>query len=284
MTINVTIGIPVYNEEKNIGNLLKHILEEKFIFRLDKVIVIASGCKDKSVNIINDFTKKNKKIHLVLEKKREGKSSAVNLILEKSKSDIILFIDATNIPKIGSINHIIKVFGDKEVGAASGKPIPIRNKNKTFDYVSKLIWKMHHNYCLIEPKISGELFAIRKNIVSEIPKKIINDDVYFNAILKRKRWKIVYVPDAIVFMDYKNDLITHIKRRRRIARGYIQLIEYNLNMSIPLKTKFKLTIKEMFNDPKNILKIMFAVILEVIINMLAYYDTLRGCNPYCWEK
>lgn len=282
--LNVTIGIPAYNEEKNIGKLLKKLSKEKFEFKLDTIIVVASGCTDKTEIIVEKFAKKNKKIKLLSEKIRRGKTTAINLILKNTNSKIIVFVDGDNLHKFGSINRLVGKFSDKEIGAASCRQVSLESEKTLFGYISHLIWNLHHSYCLIEPKISGELCAIRKGIVPNIPNNIINDDGYFTAIMRRNGWKIIYVPQALVYLTKKNNLFTHIKKRRRIARGYQQLRELKLDVCIPLKAMFKLTAKEICREPQNIFKILIAVGLEVIINILAYYDSARGHIPYCWEK
>lgn len=284
MKTTVSIGIPVYNEEKNIGKLLERLLKEKFKFNLNKIIVVASGCTDRTENIVRSFKQKNRRIRIISEKIRKGKSSAINLILKNASGKIIVFIDADNLLKSRSINKVVEKFSDKEVGATSGRQIPLESKKKLFGYISHFVWKLHHRYCSTRPKISGELCAIRNGIIKNIPNNIINDDGYLTAIMRKGGWKILYVPEALVYLKEKNSFLKHIKRRRRIARGYQQLKELKLDVSIPYKTMFKLTAKEICREPQNILKIFFAVGLEVIIIILAYYDTFRGYTPYCWKK
>jgi cellulose synthase/poly-beta-1,6-N-acetylglucosamine synthase-like glycosyltransferase len=279
--MQATIGMTAYNEEKNIGKLLEFLINEKFSFNLKEIIVVASGCTDKTEEIIKMFIKRNKKGKLIKEEVRKGKVSAVNIILKKAKGDVIIFVCADNLPKKDSINKLIKKFSNKMIGAISGRPIPMENKNTLFGYVSHLIWDMHHKVCIVNPKISGELFAIRKKIVENIPYNIINDDGYMTAITRKKGYKIVYEKEAITYMTGKNSLLTHMRRRRRIARGYIQLKKLGLNVNISLKVIFKALIKRNEKEP---LKTLFVLFLEIIANLLAYYDALLGKTPYCWKK
>jgi hypothetical protein len=85
-------------------------------------------------------------------------------------------------------------------------------------------------------------------------------------------------------MIVKNNLQTHIRRRRRIARGYIQLKELGLDINTPPKLIYKNIIKIIKEEQYNIIKIIFAVFLELIANLLAFYDTLIGNTPYCWKR
>lgn len=282
--MSITIGIPVHNEEKNIGRLLRRLLKENYSFHLREIIIVASGCTDKSEDIIKNFCKKNTKIKLISEDIRRGKSSAVNIILKGAAGDIIAFVDADNIPRKNSINKLIKSFSDGNVVAASGRPILMRNKNNVIDSNYHLIWKLHHKICKICPKISGELFAIRKDIINEIPFYIINDDGFLTAILRRNAKKVVYVPEAVTYTKEKSSIYYYLRKRRRIARGYAQLRELGLNINIPLNLITRSLLILIKKEPLKIPKMIFAVWLEIIANILASYDTAIGKIPYCWEK
>src|ERR1041385_4839945 len=89
---NILIGIPAYNEEANIGELLKHILSQRQInFNISKIIVISDGSTDKTVAIVSKF--KNKKITLINYKKRKGQISRQNEIIKMmAKNDEFLLL------------------------------------------------------------------------------------------------------------------------------------------------------------------------------------------------
>ena len=54
--MDVSIGIMAYNEEKNIGNLLKTLLKQNLSF-VKEIIVVNSGSTDKTAKIVKKFTK-----------------------------------------------------------------------------------------------------------------------------------------------------------------------------------------------------------------------------------
>jgi glycosyltransferase involved in cell wall biosynthesis len=57
--LTVTIGIPAYNEEKSISNLLDSIIEQtQKDYVLEKVIVACDGCTDKTSEVVSEYVKK----------------------------------------------------------------------------------------------------------------------------------------------------------------------------------------------------------------------------------
>jgi glycosyltransferase involved in cell wall biosynthesis len=65
------IGIMAYNEEKNISRLLQALLDQNLkAAKISNIFVIASGCTDRTEEIVRDFSVKNKRIKLLLQEKR----------------------------------------------------------------------------------------------------------------------------------------------------------------------------------------------------------------------
>lgn len=93
--VTLSVGIPAYNEEKNIGNLLKTIIDQKQLsYKIESVYVICDGCTDKTVEIVEGFSKKHNFVKAIEKNDRGGKASASNMIYRLNKSDYILTIDA----------------------------------------------------------------------------------------------------------------------------------------------------------------------------------------------
>jgi len=58
--IKVSIGIMAYNEEANIGRLLARLLEQRTQkVKIEKILVVASGCTDRTEDIVRHWSQKN---------------------------------------------------------------------------------------------------------------------------------------------------------------------------------------------------------------------------------
>jgi glycosyltransferase involved in cell wall biosynthesis len=95
--IRLSIIIPCYNEERYIGIMLEKVIDVILPSNLEKeIIIINDGSTDKSIQIINSFQEKysNYNIHLIDNKKNNGKGFCVNQGIQISTGDLILIQDA----------------------------------------------------------------------------------------------------------------------------------------------------------------------------------------------
>src|SRR5258708_3629060 len=93
--LTVTIGIPAFNEEKNIVNLLKSIAKQKGnLFIIKKIIILCDNCTDKTADKAFEFAKNYKNIHIILDNERKGKVARLNQLYTLNKSDVLITFDA----------------------------------------------------------------------------------------------------------------------------------------------------------------------------------------------
>lgn len=279
----VSIGIPVFNEEKNIGKLLSCLNESAFNFDLREILIVCSGCTDNSVKIVESLMKKRKKIRLMIEKTRKGKFSAVNKILKYSKGDYIIFVNADTIPKRDALNRLIQAFDRyPNVGVVTGRPLPSQSEVTIVGYFQNLTWDFHHEVSLSFNKISGELCALRKGSIAEIPARIINDDGYFTAKIL-KNYNIIYEPRAETTMIENLNFRSYMKKRQRIAEGFMQLSKLGFDVSVPLPLLLKIIVRRIIKEPYRVFHIILAVMIEIYCNILAFCSLQRGAIDYKWE-
>lgn len=89
----VTIGIPAFNEEKNIASLLRSIRAQKTeTIRLVEVIIVSDGSTDGTVPTIQKL--RNKTIRLITHTTRRGQSASQNQILSSATGDILILLNA----------------------------------------------------------------------------------------------------------------------------------------------------------------------------------------------
>ncbi len=142
---NITIGLPCYNEEKNIGKSLeecKSFLKKNKINNYE-ILVVDNNSTDKTINEIQKYLK-NKKIKLVKNKKNIFYSGSVGKIIRMSKYKQIGIIDSD---RQYSFKDFAKLFlmlkGEKDIifGFRGKRKDSILRRfiSKIFNYLSFVI-------------------------------------------------------------------------------------------------------------------------------------------------
>ena len=128
----------------------------------------------------------------------------------------------------------MKSFEDNSVCATSGHPVPLNSKTNTWGFGSHLLWDMHHYILLNWPtKLSGELCAIRRKYVENVPEAAGGDDIYLERIVLLKNGKISYEPRSIIYIMGPKSARDYFKQRRRVMGHQIKA---ELSSNIPSPT------------------------------------------------
>src|SRR5258708_17054450 len=145
--LSVSICIPAYNEERNIPHILQALITQKTNqILINKIIVVCSGCTDKTSQIVKRFIKKDKRIKLIEQTERSGKAAAINAFTQKANDHIIVIESADTIPDQKTIENLCMPFVEKyEVGMTGGAPIPINDRNTFLGYIIHSWWWFHRN-------------------------------------------------------------------------------------------------------------------------------------------
>lgn len=284
--LSISIGVCVYNEEKNIRNLLNSLLHQRTTKFIKEIIVVSSACSDKTDEIIeNEFLNSNPKTVLLKQKNREGKASAINLFLEHAIGDIIVLESGDTIPKKDTIEHLTEPFKNPKIGMTGGHPIPVNDPNTFMGFTVHLLWELHHKLALENPKL-GELVAFRRNLVQKIPTNTAVDEAFIEALIKEQGCKLIYVPEAVVYNKGPENVSDFLKQRRRIFTGHIHLkgIKGYEPSSMKKLRMLKLIIKAIKFNPKQVIWTLGCMFLEFYGRALGSYDFyIKKENPFIWN-
>lgn len=220
--LTCTIGVMAYNEEANIGHLLRALLEqEATTCVIDRILVLASGCTDGTEAIIRQWSARHPQVELVVQSQRLGKASAVNLFLRCATSDILVMVGADTIPARTAIQHLVAPFADPEVGMTGGHPAPVNDPRTFMGFTVHLLWELHHQIALQAPKL-GELTAFRR-VFYRIPTYSAVDEANMEPLIRGQGYHLRYVPEAIVYNRGAETVRDFLKQRRRIYAGHLRL-------------------------------------------------------------
>ena len=92
---SITIVIPAINEEKRLPRCLERTLECCIEQNWDFEIIIAEdGSQDNTVQIVQEYVKKDNRVKLISFKERQGKGGAIKNAILKGEKQYIGFMDA----------------------------------------------------------------------------------------------------------------------------------------------------------------------------------------------
>jgi len=114
--MKTSIVITVFDEETNIAKLLKSLQSQTI--RPDEIVIVDGGSRDKTVEIIRHFQKKDKRIKLLIEKCSRAKGR--NLGIDIARNEIVALTDAGCVAHKNWFERIIKPFENKEVDMVGG--------------------------------------------------------------------------------------------------------------------------------------------------------------------
>lgn len=274
-----------YNEEATIGQLLDALLKQDFVnCHLKEIIVVASGCTDNTVEKTLQFSKKDKRITLFTQKKREGKASAINLFISKATGNILILESGDTIPELGTISKLIAPFDNPKIGMTGACPVPVNSKANFIGFAVNLMWSLHHEISLISPKM-GELVAFR-NLINTLPNDTAVDEAYIEALIKSKGYSLSYVSDAVVMNKGPENIKDFLTQRRRIAAGHKHLyceLKHEVSTQNPFKILTILFKKRSWNK-KELIWVLGTICLEGLGRLLGFFDFyVLKRNPYIWK-
>lgn len=288
LMLKVSVGVPVYNEEANIGQFLKSLLAQELKqVEIEEIVVIASGCTDQTTPIVRQFKKKDKRIKILEQSRRVGKTVADNLFFHKAKEKILVLCCADTLLGKDCLENLVAPFLDPKVGITGARIIPLNDKRTLAGYYSCFWWGLLHKVNFEYLK-TGEVVAFRA-VIKKIPEEIGADEVYLTDRILASGYEGKYVPTARVYNMGPGTIGDIIKMRRRHACHHLQFKRFGPQIYYP-KTMDNFYVLRVFlrevnwSSPKEAILAIFCAFIEAISRFLAYWDFYIGRNYQVWPR
>ena len=254
----VTIGIPAYNEEANIGFLIESLLAQKFHgFIFKDIVVFSDGSNDKTVYEVERFN--SKKIKVIENKKRRGKAFGQNRIFKISDSDILLILDADILIKdVNFVSKLVDPIIKKRVDLTSVRAVELPQTSfleKALAISMKIKFSVFEKY-----KDGNNVYTCRgparvfsKRLYKKIFfKESIGEDAFSYLYCIKNGYKYSYVKNTCLYYKLPSSLKDHRKQSVRFYQSQKKLygifgenfvkseFHYPINLSILFTLKFSL--------------------------------------------
>ena len=222
----ISIIVPAYNEENVIKRRIENLIDLKYPKDKYEIIIVESRSEDETFKVAAALAKKYDNVKVLREEERKGKASAINFGRRYAKADIILVTDANDIFDKNVLKEIAPHFKNPKVGSVGGRFVLsnvendlIRSSSFYWDLES-LMRKGESNFdsaCLFH----GEINAWRKDIV-KADENAVTEDLDMAINIRKKGFKNVYEPNAIVYECGPTSTGEQITQKKRTTIGTIQ--------------------------------------------------------------
>ncbi len=271
--IKCSVGITAYNEEANIGRLLQAMIDQRLTeVEITEIIVVASGCTDRTEEIVRDYMEKDPRIRIYVQEQREGKTSAINVFLAHAKEKICVLESGDTLPREDTIDKMVRMFRNPAVGMTGAQKVAVNTPDHIVGVLSHLRLQMEHQLCLEIPRL-GELIAFRK-VFDQMPPDVAMDEAFVEALIIRRGMQVRYAPDAVVYNMGPETVSDFVRQRRRNYAGHLYLMDkYGYKVSSLENTRvLRIALEEVWGAVRLVTTLGILAVLETYSRILGTWD------------
>ena len=232
----VSIVIAAHNEEAAIQGKIENLRSIDYP-STPEIIVVSDGSKDGT----NPYLASQHDILFHGYDDARGKPSALNLGIEISSGEIIVFMDARQQVSSNCLKELVKHFmtGD-EVGAVSGELIMRDGETGEADNIG-LYWRYEKWIRASESRFfstagaTGALYAIRRCDFHSLTPDTLLDDFEIPINILRKGKRTLFEPMAQAFDNPSSNIDDEFRRKVRTLAGNYQSFVRNPWLFSPFK-------------------------------------------------
>lgn len=193
----VSVLIPAYNEEGNIGTLLEYLRgASPRVPGLHEVLVDVSGSTDRTAQIVSDFAATWQVVTMVDTGQRDGLLRALDRMMRLSSGDIVVRMDADIRPTEGAVERVLGALGEPFVGIAGPRVVPSEGRSRLVNRLATAEWELHHEVSLRAPKTTLLQVVLRETAF--LPPDSGVEDAALQEEAEKAGLRAAYVPDAVI--------------------------------------------------------------------------------------
>ena len=175
----------------------------------------------------------------------KGKPHAINLGLKKAQGDTILLTDGDVYFEKMAVSLLIAHLESADVTGVTGRPVSQDEKTSLFGYWGHLLADAAHHKRMVTMTLdphskslrfvsnkpnffvmSGYILAFKRQALV-VPEDCLIEDAYISYRLFNDGGKLIYAPEAKVYVKYPTNIKDWFHQKLRSVGGYIQLWKYD---------------------------------------------------------
>jgi poly-beta-1,6-N-acetyl-D-glucosamine synthase len=220
----LTMIIAAYNEASCIAEKISNSLSQSYPAETLEILVVTDGSTDQTPDIAARYPG----VRVLHQTQRRGKAAAINRAVLLAQNDILVFTDANTILNTEALVRIAAHFSRPETGGVAGEKKVIAPAEGDSLAGEGLYWKYESFLKKMDSALysvvgaAGELWAVRKELYTQLPENTILDDFVLSLRAAAKGFRIIYEPEAYAMELPSFSLEDERKRKIRIAAGGFQ--------------------------------------------------------------
>lgn len=283
----VTIGIPSYNEQRNIINLLESIFSSDTDEIYIEEVIISDDSTDCTPQLIQDYIDRNplKNILLCHHSLRRGTAAAWNEIFDKAKGRTLILFDADVIVDRNCIAELVGTLRREEkVGLCATNQIPVDAtgiSGKACLFIMEWLRTLRKTG-LSKYTVMGRALCIHSDVTKNlhIPEEVIAVDLYLQCLTMKKYFNITYNDNAIVYFKPPTNLSEFSSQVIRAQNGHKQVT--NLPIYPHLEPSLRSLLASVLSSIRS--KPVEAVAATISLASVLYFSRrLAGTNNAKWN-
>ncbi len=260
-----------YNGGKSIEEKLSLIIKNLRCYRNWELIIIDNSSEHETRSILSQFST-IENVTILYQEKNIGVANAMNLGVKTSRYKYLLFSDQRQLLQEVNFDNLLSPLIHNDIGAVSAR-ISSYDKEGNYSFI-----RAYENFIKTqESKIGsvigvyGPLFSLKKEFYTELPGKVILDDLYLSLNVLCKK-KILFAQDVVITDDNFNWLYNK-RRANSYFLGLLELLkEPALIKNLPPTTRILLLWHKYFR--------LFIPILLLISLAIAVFTFSIGNSEY----
>ena len=277
----ITAGIPAYNEERNIVNLLRSLEGQ---WTLISEVIVSDDSSDRTTALVRDFARKSSLgITLLHHRTRRGAAEAWNEILHQATGDVVVLYDADTIPHPSCTEKLAsRVLENVALCASNSQPVQATGiAGRASVFISNWLTSVRRlglsQYTVIGRALAIDAAAARR---IQIPSDTIAIDLYLQCKVLQMGFDVTYNDDAIVYFKPPGSMQDLASQVMRAINGHNQIKNQvsPLDISLPPHLALAQTLKNAAMDPRGAISTMIGY------SLMAYYKSrLQHTDSAKWH-
>jgi cellulose synthase/poly-beta-1,6-N-acetylglucosamine synthase-like glycosyltransferase len=225
----VSVVMVVHNEGQVLEQKLRNLFELDYPAERCQLVVVSDGSSDRTEEILREHDS-HPRLYAVMNQLSRGKAAGLNSGIEVAQGEIVVFTDARQRIEAGALRLLMQNFADPEVGCVSGE-LMLGDGTGESGQGMGLYWRVEKKVREMESAsdsvvgATGALYAVRRELLTEIPEGTILDDVYLPMEVARQGRRVVFDARARAWDHPNLGGDREFTRKVRTLSGNYQLLQ-----------------------------------------------------------